>query len=242
MKSHNQYPDLFLYSFSEFEKLTTRNLLTPNPKLFSDNTIHNSSSNCPYKKFIDWTKNFIAKPNILLGRTGAVCPYVKLSINKELFFCTIYSGTFSANILEEKLLQYADWFLDLEVEKKEQASLKTIAILLDFDDTLDLDISQFMETMHNRLKPRFLSKGLMLGEFFPGHSKGSVWNKNFYPLSSPLPVFVIRYMVEVDYSFLKNNPLYLSSYLKFFQYKIQKKSREAGSKNGSKLLNRGLRR
>ena len=231
MKSHHQHQDLLLYTFSEFEALITDNLLrlesskfvTENKKVnFLDNAIHNSGGNCPYKKFIYWTKNFIAKPNFLLGRTGAVCPYVHLSIKKELFFCTIYSGTFSPNIVEEKLLQYADWFLKLDVETTEQASLKTLAILLDYDDTLDLDISQFMITMHDRLKPKFLSKGLMLGEFFPGHSKSSVWNKDFYPLSSPLPVFVIRYMIDVDYNFLKSNPLHLSSYLKFFQYKISK--------------------
>ena len=99
-----------------------------------------------------------------------------------------------------------------------------------------------MITMHNRLKPRFLSKGLMLGEFFPGHSKSSVWNKDFYPLSSPLPVFVIRYMINVDYNFLKSNPLYLSSYLRFFQYKIPKKNKAAHHKNLSKLLNRSFRR
>jgi hypothetical protein len=245
MKTHYQNQDLFLYTFAEFEALITRNLLTFKNRKESDNipekmqefayeekkvgylnkfTRNNlESSNCPYKKFTNWTRNFIAKPNILLGRSGAVCPYVSLSIKKQLFFCTIYSGSFSQDIVEEKLLQYADWFLELEEGKTKEASLKTFAILLNYPDIPDRDVSQFMTTMHTRLKPKFLSKRLMLGEFFPGHSKGSIWNKNFHPLSSPLPVFVIRYMIDVDYNFLEKNPLYLSSYLKFFQDKIPKK-------------------
>ena len=243
MKTYHQNQDLFLYSFEEFETLITHNLLTIEKRKESANipkkmqefaykenkvasldkfTRYNSeSSNCPYKNFTNWTRNFIAKPNILLGRSGAVCPYVSLSIKKELFFCTIYSGSFTQDIVEEKLLQYADWFLEFEVGKTKQTSLKTFAILLNYPEIIERDISQFMTTTHTRLKPKFLSKGLMLGEFFPGYSKGSVWNKNFHPLSSPLPVFVIRYMIDIDYSFFKKNPLYLNLYLKFFQDKIQ---------------------
>lgn len=174
--------------------------------------------NCPYQKFVGWLRNFIVRPHILLGRSGSVCPYVSYSLKKELFFCAVYSGEFCQNTVEQNLLGYRDWFLELEVPTKQDAVFKTLVLLL--PDLSSSDTPQFMKTIHTNLKTEFINKGLMLGEFFPGYSQRSLWNSNFYPLSSPLPLFVIRYMVGNDYYFLKNDRLFFEAYLKFFRDKI----------------------
>ncbi|MDJ0594138.1 MAG: hypothetical protein QNJ72_29880 [Pleurocapsa sp. MO_226.B13] len=235
MKTHHKHQDVFLLTFTEFESLISEdfplfknkdksNILVSygnQEKIISPNTYLKKGIKtrvCPYHKFTDWIKNFIIRPNILLGREGSVCPYVSCSLKKQLFFCTVYSGDTSQNTIEEKLLQYRDWFLEFEVKPKQNEVFKTFVILL--ANILDRDTPKFMKTIHTRLKTEFVSKGLMLGEFFPGYSQEGLWNPKFSPLSSPLPLFVIRYMVANDYYFLKDNKLFFELYLHFFQNKI----------------------
>lgn len=236
MINPSKYKEILLLDASRFESLIVNLNLLENQALkseFIDYEVREKSistysyinleknkknKNCPYRKFTNWVNNFIIQPNTLLGREGPVCPYVSYSLKKQLFFCTVYSEDTSQITIEEKLLQYRDWFLELEVKPKRNEVFKTFIILL--PNIAEQNTPQLMKAIHNRLKTEFVSKGLMLGEFFPGYSQSGLWNQKFYPLSSPLPLFVIRYMVANDYYFLKDNQLFFEFYLKFFQGKI----------------------
>jgi len=56
----------------------------------------------------------------------------------------------------------------------------------------------------------------------PPKSTG-LWNKDFYPLYSPVPLLAIRYLVPNDFSFLTSKKDFVISYLTRFSDKIPKK-------------------
>lgn len=52
------------------------------------------------------------------------------------------------------------------------------------------------------LKPQFVAKGLMIGEFHLANNATGLHNNNFYPLRTPYPSLAIRNMVPADLVFL----------------------------------------
>ena len=64
----------------------------------------------------------------------------------------------------------------------------------------------FIVATHTRLKPAFLDRGLMLGEFYPTCPKPGLRNPDFRPLRSPVPLLVIRQMApDVELSSIETN-------------------------------------
>ncbi len=54
----------------------------------------------------------------------------------------------------------------------------------------------------------------MLGEFFNLCSKGGLRNPNFKPLRSPVPLLVVREMLEFDIAFLSESKEHVSEYIR----------------------------
>jgi len=53
-------------------------------------------------------------------------------------------------------------------------------------------IEDTVRVAHERCKPNFVERGLMLGEFWSGNDSPGVHNPEFRPLDSPVPLLVIR--------------------------------------------------
>jgi hypothetical protein len=60
--------------------------------------------------------------------------------------------------------------------------------------------------LHRQLKTDLLAQGIMVGQFYPSCTVGSTYNPDFKPLQSPYPMFVLRWLIESDWRFLKGNP------------------------------------
>lgn len=83
---------------------------------------------------------------------------------------------------------------------------------------------KFIDNLQQRLKADFVNYGLMIGEFhFGSPKKTGLWNENFYPLFSPIPLLVIRYLVPNDFYFLLQKREFIISYLEKFRDKIPEK-------------------
>ncbi|WP_445302467.1 DUF6875 domain-containing protein [Microcoleus sp. K4-B3] len=77
----------------------------------------------------------------------------------------------------------------------EDAVFKTFLIL--FPYLPKESAPKFIDNLQQRLKADFVNYGLMIGEFhFGPPKKTGLWNENFYPLFSPIPLLVIRYLVQ----------------------------------------------
>lgn len=72
------------------------------------------------------------------------------------------------------------------------------------------DISHgLIDEIQTELKPDFIiENGLMFGEFHQSSNSNAIYNENFYPFRTQVPLLVIRYMVANDIIFLNQKHKY----------------------------------
>ena len=76
------------------------------------------------------------------------------------------------------------------------------AVILIFPD-VPLDRAHHcIDLVQQKLKPLFVRKGLMLGEFHKRNNASGLRNAQFYPLRTPTPALAIRKIVPSDVVFL----------------------------------------
>jgi hypothetical protein len=174
-----------------------------------------------------WARSYLTRPHPDLGRRGAVCPYVRASLEKNLFFMAVYRGShFDQNDVVGIVSFYRQWFGELEPLDPDLAALKTILIL--FPDLKPEAVEEVVEQVQEDLKPEYVEEGLMLGEFHAGPpKKAGLWNPAFRPLYSPIPLLAIRNMVATDFPFLRSNPVLFKTYLERFSDNIPNHIRQA---------------
>jgi hypothetical protein len=179
---------------------------------------------CPAQRTVlSWIRDFVVKPHPELGRGGSVCPFLPRALREDsVLFQTVHSKDLSADQLDELVQQYASVFLTTEPTSGKARLNKTIVLV--FADVADDDAFEKIELTQKRLKPYFVERGLMLGEFHKTHAAAGIHNPNFRPLQSPVPLLVIRYMVPSDLPFLTkpSDPLtmrvrFLRSYRQLFR-------------------------
>jgi Domain of unknown function (DUF6875) len=155
-----------------------------------------------------------------LGREGPVCPFTQPSLTQNLFWMTMIRGP-EIDQLEvgRAVHHYRNLFLALEPKTGPASMLKTILIL--FPDVTHTNASVHIEALQKKLKPEFVKN--MIGQFYEGCPEGGLWNNNFRPLQSPLPLLAIRNMVPSDFPFLhgkRESEGMLVSYLNQFGTRI----------------------
>jgi hypothetical protein len=156
-----------------------------------------------YKEGVKWIKHFIAKPHNQLGRFGPVCPFVPLSIKKDVMTFGVIR-TKKNDLVEafEKLHPVAKFFCNLEPTIGPNRSIKSLVL---FFPDLDPDNSNnFIDDGHKLLKPYYITHGLMIGEFHKLSNVPGYHNNAFKPMISPVSSFVIRYLSTHDIRFLNN--------------------------------------
>jgi hypothetical protein len=167
-----------------------------------------------------WTENFLARPHKDLGRSGPTCPFVRPSLDKRSFWLTAVEGAKpSLAFLEETVIGYRDWFLELEPTEGDDAQYKAILILL--PDLAPEDYAGIVDATQKKLKPDFVQQQLMIGQFHPHCEESGVRNPMFRPLKCPVPLLAIRFIAAGDVVFMKGpdgsyDKDYLKSYLKTF--------------------------
>jgi hypothetical protein len=188
----------------------------------------------PARAIEQWTRDFICNPHPDLGRAGAVCPYVRYSMDRDLFWITVHRDTGTArNVVCRRIMTYRDWFLELEPRTGREAVYKTLLVL--FPDVAPEDAPDAIDALQADLKPEFVEKGLMIGQFHAHSSEPGTWNSAFCPLRSPLPLLVIRNMVQTDFVFLRARREYLAAYLRWFGDQIPPRMREAVREQAAKF-------
>src|SRR5262249_15212801 len=74
---------------------------------------------------IKWAYTYLCQPHARLGREGPVCPYTELSLERGLFWLTVYSGP-NATLEEVSTIvtKYREWFLELQPVEGKAAEYK----------------------------------------------------------------------------------------------------------------------
>ncbi|HWN42413.1 MAG TPA: YbaK/EbsC family protein [Thermoanaerobaculia bacterium] len=165
------------------------------------------------EQVVVWAKEYLCRPHPELGREGAVCPFVQASMDKQLFLLSVCPGRdFEQEEVVARVMRYRDYFLDLEPRSGPESLLKTLLIL--FPDIPLADVPRLIDTTQERLKPEYVKKGLMIGEFHAiPPAKPGLWNPDFRPLRCPVSMLVIRHMVSSDFAFLRGERDFVAAYL-----------------------------
>lgn len=151
---------------------------------------------------LSWIANFVAKPNASLGRQGAVCPFLPRALKSDsLFFHELKLDTkLGDDQIDELIKTFADVFANT-LPNVGKSRLNKAIVLVFPNLTDELAVKLIEETQH-RLKPFFVGRGLMLGEFHENHQGEGIRNDKFRPLQSPVPLLVIRHLLPSDLLFL----------------------------------------
>eukprot|EP01116_Phalansterium_solitarium_P013032 TRINITY_DN2986_c2_g1_i2.p1 TRINITY_DN2986_c2_g1~~TRINITY_DN2986_c2_g1_i2.p1 ORF type:complete len:364 (+),score=97.65 TRINITY_DN2986_c2_g1_i2:1003-2094(+) len=191
--------------------------------LNADASVWTERTAAVYQKTVCYVREFLAKPNPMVGRSGPTCPFVPMSLRKDLIFMSVIHTDrgVTREWMTELVGHFKQIFLDLEPKSGRLSIYK--AIMLIFPDVPDDDAPEVIDRVQFALKPVFVAKGLMIGEFHKNNNATGLRNPNFYPLRTPYPTLAIRHMVPSDLAFLSTEQyapqvrvMFLESFLEMF--------------------------
>jgi hypothetical protein len=158
----------------------------------------------PLFQTVDWCEHFLGRPSSLVGRTGNVCPFVPEAMMRcSLKFAVIplaHQGVAAIAEIEGVVAAFRDQFVGAE-EAQGKIDIFGSRIMI-FPDVTAEEAFEVIDPPQRKLKPTFVERGLMLGEFHPLSKTPGLRNAAFRPLRSPIPLLAIRHMVESDIDFL----------------------------------------
>ncbi|MCO1581029.1 hypothetical protein M8C13_35280 [Crossiella sp. SN42] len=160
----------------------------------------------PLELVLRWAKDFLIPGHPDLGRSGPVCPYTRPALRRDLFHLGIGSG----DLRQALTALRTEYTATLSTMDPEGADLLTYLLVLPAADPGQVDAVQ------RELKPEFVAEGLMLGQFHPHCAEPGLWNQDFRPLRSPVPLLAIRRLLPVDLPFLLADNGQLDAYLARF--------------------------
>ena len=168
------------------------------------------------REVFGWARDYLVRPHPDLGRPGPVCPFVSASLHHDAFLVTTHPGDAPPQPkVVEVVRMHRDWFLELAPVDTPAAKLKTI--LIAFPDLPVAAAPGIVDTTQAELKPSFVEHGIMLGQFHPLPPEApGLWNPEFRPLRSPVPLLAIRHMVATDLPFLADDPRWVAAYTRRF--------------------------
>jgi Domain of unknown function (DUF6875) len=164
----------------------------------------------PLRDVACWLEDFLNRPHPLLGRSGEVCPWTRRTLDLGKLVLAPIASDEPAEV-DRILYALLDEFSSMDPTKGADAAFRSIVSV--FHRLEPHAAAEFIVATHTRLKPAFLGRGLMLGEFYPSCRKPGLRNPEFRPLRAPVPLLVIRQMVEPDVEFLLDRDDFVEAYL-----------------------------
>jgi hypothetical protein len=167
-----------------------------------------ASADKDLSKVISWIEHFLNMPHTDLGRAGDVCPFARTAMLKR-------SIEFYLNHSES--VQGLSRDIETHMEQFHQSDTRHDIYRCRIIVPIHLEAAaSAVEYVQKRLKPAFVERRLMIGQFYQECEEPGLWNKDFRPLQSPVPLIAIRHMVPTDIAFLYNDERYTRTYLEEF--------------------------
>lgn len=175
------------------------------------------AADAPRRQIMQWVREFLARPHSDLGRSGPVCPFAPAAIGMDtIWLAEITDPHIDRAGIERIIAQYREVFLELEPRTGTAAMNKAVMVVF---PNLGADGARVVDEIQAELKAHFVDVGLMLGEFHATNEAPGLRNPDFRPLRSPIPMLVMRNMVDSDLPFLRRSidpPGLRSAYLRSF--------------------------
>ena len=166
----------------------------------------------------EWSLSYLCHPHTDLGRRGPVCPFAKqaIELHNSMYMGIIPSAEHSAERVRQVLRQCQDAFDELSPARGPTHNLKTVVVVLPGVPG-DEKGAEFMYRMHNELKPEFVERSRMLGQFYPRCTDPGLHNPEYSPFRAPVSLFAIRHMQITDLPFLVHRDDYVRAYCTTFR-------------------------
>ena len=150
---------------------------------------------------IKWIREYVVMPHRELGRPGPVCPFVMPALRLQCVWISVVEDVVSDIVCVCSVLNhFMTLYNTTEQTAGSDSKLRTFIVV--FPAIGGSGSSELMKRVHTAMKPSVVEQGLMLGEFYPCNTSPGVRNPSFFPLRSPVPLFVLRHMVPGDLVFL----------------------------------------
>jgi hypothetical protein len=153
----------------------------------------------------DWTKTFVAKPHGDLGRAGPVCPFVPVALDhKTLWLAAERSAGRSVPDVIQLIEGYKRLLLAAQPVGGDEANYKSIVVV--FTDLPAAQAKDFFGGVLQKIGvPSYVNEGLVMGPFYEGNDGTAIYNPNFRPFTSPVPLLLMRRAVISDWKFFMND-------------------------------------
>ncbi|MEU6584319.1 DUF6875 domain-containing protein [Nocardia sp. NPDC046763] len=181
-------------------------------------SLGDTGSSCPAARstvaaFRSWADSYLTQPSDELGRDGPVCPYVRPAMRRDLMWLARVPAveprpTWVRAIIRDALEVYSG----LPTGNGSSTSVLR-ALITVFPNLTDCSL---IDEIHDEFKTKFVERGIMLGQFYPGCDQAGLWNKDFRPLDAPMPMLVVRSMMTTDFPFLLDRPEWADAFVRKF--------------------------
>jgi len=152
-----------------------------------------------------WLEEYAPHPHPDLGRDGVVCPFMVRALRRDFVTMVAYDATGG----DDGLAALARRLLDENLARArtlgpDRTYLVSMVVP---QGRPDEELTAMVGRVHSILKPDFLAKGYMAGDFWPDHETVGLHSDTFRPFTSPLPILGMRPMVPADLRFFaKHEP------------------------------------
>ena len=178
--------------------------------------VTDAAAPAPVQAIFDWARSYLSRPHPELGRPGPMCPYVPSALRSQLMWVAVQPGVpEDPAAVATSVGAYRQWFAELEPRTGPEAEMRTLLVL--FPDLPRAAVPDLIDGTQATLKPDFVADGLMIGQFHPTPpDQPGLWNPDFRPLHSPVPLLAMRAMVPSDLPFLVDDRDLFASYVRRF--------------------------
>ncbi|MVU78449.1 hypothetical protein GPX89_14485 [Nocardia sp. ET3-3] len=156
-----------------------------------------------------WVDDHLMRPHPDLGRPGPVCPFVRHSMARQLFWAGLADGGDELGIGQMNLIIDDAFELYRRLRQENPAEARGLTLITAFPGLTRYDL---IDEVHAARKTEVVSQGMMLGQFYPGCGVPGLWDRDFHPLDSPVPMLVLRSMMSTDFPFLVARSDWLYAY------------------------------
>jgi hypothetical protein len=164
---------------------------------------------------VEWTANYLTRNIEKLGRRRPVCPFTPQAIRLD----TIRLGVSETEPGQRDAVLdlVRDAFDELDAIPCAPGMEQFRAVVLAFPRCRSPEGVEMLKGIQSRLAGLSLRRSRMIGLFYPNHPSKGAWNADFRPLDAPVPMMVVRQLVEHDAPFALRNPRLLALYLYRFR-------------------------
>jgi hypothetical protein len=149
-----------------------------------------------------WMRDFLSRDHPDIGRPGTVCPFVPGALQRETVLVAADESVDPIDV-ESTMLAVAKEFEGTLAGLGPQAQFA--ADLVVFPNVTASFAPGSIDAVQRRLKPSFVERGLMIGEFHQANETPAASPKatpGFYPNRAPIAMLAVRSAVEGDLRFL----------------------------------------